>query len=108
MENLKNSNEIARIILNQLKGIDKMALMSWGSKKFQVVENGLRFQVNTPKISNGWVEIILNKSEDLYNINIYNNRLKKLSESKGVFFDELIYKIDSNIENKEYLNQVYK
>jgi hypothetical protein len=102
----QESKEIANTILNQLKCLGTMALMSWGSRKYSVVHNGLKFQINTPRISYGWVEIILDLGSDTYNLNFYNSRMKLLSQSKEIYVDELISIIDKNIENEKYINQI--
>lgn len=103
---INQSKEIAKTILNQIKGLSPYALMSWGSQKYTLVENGLKFQINTPKISKGWIEIILDISQDLYKINTYNNRKRLLESKEGVFFDELVYHIDLMVENPEYISQI--
>jgi hypothetical protein len=64
------------------------------------------FQINTPRISNGWVKIVLNIGEDLYDLEFFNNRKKLLSSAKGIFFDELINTIDFNIEKEEYYKRL--
>ena|SRR3972149_8865439 len=106
MENT-NTPKTGAIILGQLKALDRNALISWGSKHFMYVKNGLAFQINTPRINNGWVSIVLNEAQDLYEISFYNSRKKLLNEVKEVFVDELVYTIDNNIENEEYVKRVY-
>lgn len=106
MTNALTNQEIAKTIIDQIKAFDKWALMGWGAKNYLCVKNGLAFQINTPKLSNGWVNIELDLALDLYNLSFYNNRKKKVSEVKGVFFDELVRTIDLHIEKEDYQKRI--
>lgn len=104
------NKNVSEIIFNQIKGLDFWALARWGcsdiKKKVFGINNGLILKVNTPNCKYGKVEIKLNEGEDLYEIKKFNSRDRLISQVEGVYFDELIIKIESLIETKEY-NEVY-
>ena len=92
------SIQIARTILNQIKYLDKSALMAWGAKSFcSLSENknrvgGLSFQVNgiTHK---GWVTIELDWL-DTYNVIFTNKKREIVKTCEGIYCDMLIDVID--------------
>lgn len=96
MEN--TSVQIARTILNQIKYLDKSALMAWGANSFcSLSENknrvgGLSFMVNgiTHK---GWVTIELDWL-DTYNVVFTNKKREIVKTYDGVYCDMLINVID--------------
>ncbi|TPV31934.1 hypothetical protein FJ651_14060 [Paucihalobacter ruber] len=96
---MKNSTmQIAQTILNQIKYLDRSALMAWGAQSFcalsenEVRAGGLSFRVNgiTHK---GWVTIELDWL-DTYNV-IFTNRNRNVVKSfEGVYCDQLVDIID--------------
>lgn len=96
MEN--TSVQIARTILNQIKYLDKSALMAWGAKSFCSLSEsktrmgGLSFQVNglTHK---GWVTIELDWL-DTYTVLFTNKNREIVKTCEGVYCDMLIDIID--------------
>lgn len=102
------SGEVGVTILNQIKALDKIALMSWGAKEFVTISDpvftekehgeGIKFKVNGGKFK-GYVAILLN-AQDLYNIFAYtirgvDVRLKKTIRNVGV--ESLISELDNLI-----------
>jgi len=98
------SLQIAQTILNQIKFLDRSALMAWGAKSFCTVSEskeytgGISFQVNglTHK---GWVTITLDWS-DTYTVIFSNKKRQVVRTVDGVFCDMLIEVIDF-IEGKQ-------
>jgi hypothetical protein len=96
MEN--STMQIAQTILNQIKCLDRYALMAWGAKSFCALsENktragGLSFQVNgiTHK---GWVTIELDWL-DTYNVIFTNKNRKVIKTFDGIYCDQLVDIID--------------
>lgn len=90
--------QIARTILNQIKCLDKSALMAWGANSFCSLSEtktrigGLSFQVNglTHK---GWVTIELDWL-DTYTVILKNRNRKVVKTFEGVYCDMLIDIID--------------
>jgi hypothetical protein len=102
MEN--ESIQIAQTIINQIKFLDRSALMAWGAKSFcSLSENknrvgGLSFQVNglTHK---GWVTIELDWL-DTYTVIFTNKKREVVKTVAGVYCDMLVDVIDF-IEGKQ-------
>jgi hypothetical protein len=102
MEN--QSKQIAQTILDQIRCLDRSALMAWGAKSFcSLSENktrvgGLSFQVNglTHK---GWVTVELDWS-DTYAVVFTNRKRAVVKTVEGVYCDMLVEVIDF-IENKQ-------
>ncbi|WP_415374220.1 hypothetical protein [Patiriisocius sp. Uisw_017] len=96
MEN--TSEQIARIILNQIKYSDRSALLAWGAKSFCALSEtktragGLSFQVNglTHK---GWVTVELDWL-DTYTVVFTNRKREIVKTTEGVYCDMLINVID--------------
>jgi hypothetical protein len=90
---------IGKTILNQIRTIDRMALMAWGAKDFVTTAEGVYFDVRGSKFR-GRVVIALDKKRDLYNIEFGQIRkmqwiVKKIM--KGVFVEDLVKVIDDFI-----------
>ncbi|TXD53647.1 hypothetical protein [Polaribacter sp. IC063] len=102
MENA--SVQIAQTILNQIKCLDKSAVMAWGAKSFcSLSENktrvgGLSFQVNglTHK---GWVTVELDWL-DTYRVVFTNRKRVVVKTIEGVYCDMLVDIIDF-VEGKQ-------
>lgn len=90
--------EIAKIILGQIKYLDKMALMAWGAKNYvalpksKEIQGGLRFKVNGLKFR-GWVKIELTYLDE-YSISFINENLEIEKVYHGVYCDMLVDIID--------------
>lgn len=96
MEN--TSVQIARTILNQIKNLDRNALMAWGANSFCSVSKsktrvgGLSFQVNG-LTHNGWVTIELDWL-DTYTVIFTNRNRDVVKTCEGVYCDMLVDVID--------------
>ncbi|MGC6434280.1 MAG: hypothetical protein ACON4M_08810 [Crocinitomicaceae bacterium] len=90
--------EIAKIILGQIKFLDRMALMAWGAKNFVALpkskdsQGGLRFKVNGLKFR-GWVTIELTYLDE-YTINFINEDVEVVKVCHGIYCDMLVDVID--------------
>ena len=95
------SKEIASTIANQIKCLDRMAMMAWGTKKLFILPEsetslgGLRIVVsNNPKIkSECFVDITLN-GKDLYDIKVWKQRYKTVNFVRNYFEDVYATKED--------------
>ena len=116
---MKEALEIANTILSQIKALDFWALGSWGSHGYTAEKTGpladgafkdeyirgggVTFKVKTPKYpTSTWVRVFLMGS-DTYSIEIVNmrvNNYKTINSCQDVYCDQLVYVIDSLIENK--------
>ena len=104
--------QVATTMLKQIVNlIGISAFWSWGvSKKSFGIHNGmptLYLKVNGFQ-HKGWVLVSLNEGEDLYEIELQNNRGKVLFTRKGVYFDELGAILDKLIETGEQTAEEYK
>ncbi|TVZ24096.1 hypothetical protein JM84_3055 [Dokdonia sp. Hel_I_63] len=96
--------EIAKIILGQIKYLDRMALMAWGARNFVALpkskefQGGLRFKVNGLK-HQGWVTIELTYLDE-YTVTFINEDVEVVKVRHGVYCDMLVDIIDY-IEGKE-------
>lgn len=104
--------QVATTMLKQIVNlIGISAFWSWGvSKKSFGIHNDmptLYLKVNGFQ-HKGWVLVSLNEGEDLYEIELQNNRGKVLFTRKGVYFDELGVILDKLIETGEQTAEEYK
>ncbi len=96
MEN--TSVQIAQTILNQIKILDRSALMAWGAKHFVSLpgckdyQGGVRFKVNGLTFK-GWVKVELNWMDE-YTISFINKKAEVVKEYEGVYCDMLVNIID--------------
>ncbi len=89
-----------KIILEQIKAIDPMAIFAWGTTNLKNIQEnedtlgGLSFNIqNNPNIPEvATVEIILNGS-DLYDVRIFTGD-KTYFHDKDFFFGDLVVLID--------------
>ena len=101
MEN--NSFQIAKTILNQIKYLDRSALMAWGAKNFVSLpeskdfQGGVRFKVNGLTFK-GWVKVELTWLDE-YQVSFINRRADVVKQYDGVYCDMLVSIIDW-VENK--------
>jgi hypothetical protein len=96
---MKNTSvQIAQTILNQIKYLDKNALMAWGAKSFCAISEtktragGLSFQVNG-LTHIGWVTIELDWL-DTYKVVFTNRKRAVVKTIEGIYCDMLIDVID--------------
>lgn len=92
--------EIQDVILDQLKGLGSIKMMSWGSHSFighqeNNREGWLKFKVNGHHFQ-GWVKILL-RANDTYTIQfIKDGKIEK--ELDDVYFDQMVDIIDEKVE----------
>lgn len=110
-QNVTRTLEIANTIRQQLYGMGKVRVWSWGSHAWTAINNGLSFKVQGFKFK-GVVRIVLMPS-DTYKIEfVKSNTVVK--ECLDVFFDEMVNVIDDFVEytganyENDVNNAVYK
>ena len=92
------SVQIARTILNQIKNLDRSALMAWGANSYCSLSQtkyrvgGLSFKVNG-LTHQGWVTIELNWL-DTYNIIFTNENRNVVKTFEDIYCDMLVNVID--------------
>ncbi len=108
MKILVSISSVADTIRNQIRAIDRNALMAWGAKEFVGTKNpclpekqigeGLQFRVNGSK-HKGYI-IVLLAPNDLYNIFAYKIvklNVKVVKRVNGVFVEDLVRALDEII-----------
>lgn len=103
---LKNrSIEIANIIRQQLFGLGRIKVWSWGANSWKAIPNGLSFKVQGFKF-NGVVTITL-MGNDTYTIRLVKSQ-KVVKEFTDIYFDEMVDLIDREVEHtgENYDNDV--
>jgi hypothetical protein len=90
-------NNIAKIILTQIKTLDPMALFAWGAKDFVNMGDGLKFKTSGMVKRKCWVYIRYDHANDLYEI-IYA-RVRKSewivdNSVSHIFVEDLVKTID--------------
>ncbi len=90
-----NSVQVAKTIHQQLIGLGKIKVWSWGANSWSAISNGLMFKVQGFKFK-GIVKIIL-VPNDTYRIEFVkaNNTVKEFTD---VYFDEMVGLIDNYVE----------
>lgn len=89
------SVQVAKTIHQQLMGLGKIKVWSWGANSWSVLNNGLTFKVQGFKFT-GTVNIVL-VPNDTYKIEFVNaNDIVK--EFADVYFDEMVDLIDNYVE----------
>lgn len=109
---LRQEQDVANTILQQIKGLDPMALPSWGARDFVGLPaghaligipgnhlGGVMFMVRgrKPGMARGGKIIILLNGRDLYDViagNVSGGAWKVIDEVNDVFFDMLPKVID--------------
>lgn len=89
------SIEIANTIRQQLLGLGKIKVWSWGANSWKVIPNGLSFKVQGFKFL-GNVSITL-MSNDTYTIQLIKQQ-KIVKEFTNIYFDEMVDLIDGEVE----------
>ncbi|NDV97001.1 hypothetical protein D0T84_19115 [Dysgonomonas sp. 521] len=81
-------------------------MWSWGFNSPKALENGLMFKVQG-FIFKGWIKVEYNQGKDLFDITLLSSKMEIKKEIEGIFFDELVNVIDSNVEKvRDYENRV--
>ena len=89
--------DIAKEILNQLKTLGMVKMMSWGTHNIQGGRDFLIFNVQGHHLK-GKVKIILDPM-DVYNIEFYKLRTTEpFKRINGIYFDNLVDTIDKVVE----------
>ncbi len=92
------SIQIAQIILNQIKSIDRSALFAWGAKNYVALpeskdfQGGVIFKVNGLTFK-GWVKVELTWLDE-YKISFINKKAEVIKSYEGVYCDMLVDIID--------------
>ena len=85
--------------------------MSWGFNTPVRLENGLKFRVQG-YIHSGWVEVLYNEGNDLFDVSILNANGSIKRKENDVYLDCLVDVIDGMVERtedyKERVEQDYK
>lgn len=101
MEN--KSIEIAKIIIEQIKALDRLALICYGAKNFIALPESSEFQggvkFNVSGLNHkGYVKIELRWVDD-YSITFVNRKDKEVKKLHGIYCDMLVEVLDW-IENR--------
>lgn len=91
---------VATIIRDQIKILDKWAFGSWGAKDMVALNDGLQFKTSGMARWKGIVQIKYDEGQDLYNV-IFG-RVRKFEwkidkEVNGIFVEDLVNVIDSQV-----------
>jgi hypothetical protein len=91
---------IATIIRDQIRALDRNALMAWGAKDLVAMNDGLKFKTSGLVKWKGYVYVKYDEGQDLYNV-IFA-RIRKLDwkvekEVNGVFVEDLVSIIDGQV-----------
>jgi len=88
------ASQVAKTIADQMGGAGKLKMMLGATVTALPGDKGLAIKWPNPKRTKGnYVEIILDRGKDLYNMTFYNlskAAKKKVKEYKGLFFDMLV------------------
>ena len=77
-----------------------MVLFSWGFNTPTALPNGLQFKVEG-FIFKGYVWILYNEGKDLFDIYLLNYQKVITKKIDGIYFDQLVDIIDSEVEKCE-------
>ena len=90
---------VAKIILDQIKTIDRCALMAWGAKQFVGTDDTIQFKTSGMVKWKGTVAITLNAS-DLYDVKFFKIRKFEITNEEvvsDVFVEDLVNVIDEKV-----------
>jgi hypothetical protein len=91
---------IAKIIHQQIKGLDPMAMFAWGAKELVAMRDGLKFKTSGMVKWKGYVYVQYDEGQDLYNVIFAKIRKYEWIEQErveGVYFDQLVEIIDQRV-----------
>src|SRR5690554_2912099 len=79
-------SNIANTIISQL---GRSAFVLMGTNKIVKTENGILFDVGNSTLKVRWVEVELDRTFDLYNVKVSNNRHREIGSTVGIYADML-------------------
>ena len=87
------------VFIMQILSSKPNVVMSWGMCKFGALQGdeGVIFHVQGFKF-NGWVKIVYDLGEDLFNLFYIDNEGVTQKIQKGIYLDELVDTIDNEVE----------
>ncbi len=91
---------VATIIRDQIRALDRRAFMAWGAKDFVGMGDGLKFKTSGLVKWKGYVYIKYDEGMDLYNVQfarIRNLDWKVDKEVNGVYVEDLVGIIDGQV-----------
>ena len=92
---------VAEIIRDQIRSIDRCALMAWGAKEFVNMGDGLKFKVGGLAKYKGYVYVKYDRGADAYNIEFFRIRKCEVKVDKkfeGIYADQLVEIIDEVVQ----------
>ena len=93
-------NTITATIFNQLKLLDRRAMMAWGAQNLVAMQDGLKFKTSGMVRWKGWVYIKYDHIQDLYNIDFFRVRAAEIKYDRrevGVYAEDLVRFIDAQV-----------
>lgn len=94
-----NSQQIANIITDQIRALDRSAFLYWGTRDMQVIDKGLCFKTSGLVRWKGFVSIVLNHN-DFYDIcffKIRKHQKQVVKQLNDVFCGDLVELIDAQV-----------
>lgn len=91
---------VAKIILGQIKALDKWALGAWGAKDLVAMNDGLKFKTSGMVRWKGYVYVKYDEGQDLYNVifgRIRKYEWKVDKQVDGVYVEDLVEVINSQV-----------
>ncbi len=86
-------NTITATIFNQIKLLDRRAMMAWGARELVAMKDGLKFKTSGMVRWKGYVYVKYDEGRDLYNIDFFRVRnadVKYDRRLEGVFAEDLV------------------
>ena len=93
-------SNVATIIRDQIRAMDRNALMAWGARDLVAMKDGLKFKTTGMVKWKGYVYVQYDEGRDLYNIifaKVRKMEWKVQHRVDGVFFDQLVEIIDTQV-----------
>jgi hypothetical protein len=84
---------IAQTIRNQIRALDRNAMMAWGAKDLMNMGDGLKFKSSGCVRKKCYVYVQLDEGQDLYNIHFFQIRkheMVTIEKIEGVFCESLV------------------
>lgn len=91
---------VATIIRDQIRVLDRFAFGAWGAKDFVAMNDGLKFKTGGMVRWKGYVYVKYDEGQDLYNVifgRIRKYEWKVDKEVNGVFVEDLVRVIDGQV-----------
>jgi hypothetical protein len=91
---------VAQIIRGQIYALDRFAFGAWGAKDLVNMGNGLKFKTSGMVKWKGYVHVVYDEGNDLYNIDFFRVRgadIKYDRRVEGVFAEDLVNFIDEQV-----------